>query len=653
MAAGDVLWEPTPEALCTSRLGEFMRWLRATRGIAVESYSELHEWSIRELDAFWADVWQYFDVIHGAPYDRVRVGGHIADTRWFVGGTLNFAENALRGHEASTALVAWSESRGRSVVTVGELRDRVARARTGLQKLGVGVGDRVGAYLPNTEEAVVAYLATASLGAIWSSCAPESGARHVIDRFRLIEPKVLIAADGYRYRGTTIDKRDEIAELQRGLPALAATVVVPHVGLGGPSAGQLTWSDFQDEPGALAFERVPFNHPLAIVFTSGTTGPPKPIVHGHGGIVVEHLKFLGLQHDLGPGDRFFWFTTTGWVMWNILVSGLLVGATIVLFDGDPAYPDMDRMWSIAEAEHVALFGAGAGFYLACRALRSRPADRFDLSGLRVVGSTGSPLPSEGFEWVYEAVKPDVVVMSGSGGTEVGTGFVTGSMLTPVYSGEMSCRALGCDVDALDQNGTPVLDTPGELIVRSPMPSMPVGFWGDEHGHALQAAYFADNPGVWTHGDWIVFRPRGSCVILGRSDATLNRGGVRLGTADFYTVVEELPEVEDSLIVHLEDATGAGTLMLFVVVADGHDLTEDLRNRIRGLLRESLSPRHVPDEILQAPAVPRTISGKKLEVPVKRILLGAPASEVTRAATVADSGALGYFESVAATRRVHR
>jgi acetoacetyl-CoA synthetase len=545
--------------------------------------------------------------------------------RWFPGVALNYAAHALRSEPDGPAIVARSQSRGRAEVSIVDLRDQVARCRAGLARLGVGRGDRVAAYLPNIPETVVAFLAAASLGAIWSSCAPEFGTRSVVDRLRQIEPSVLLVVDGYRYGAKSIDRADEVAAIRAALPSLRATVTVPYLADDPEAArhkGSTLWDELLSEPAELAFEDVPFDHPLYVLYSSGTTGLPKAIVHGHGGILVEHHKVLALHNDLGPGDRFSWFTTTGWMMWNYLVSGLLVGATTVLFDGDPGHPDLGELWRMAGDEGVTFFGTSAPFLLACRKAGVEPAAIADLSRLRGVGSTGAPLPADGFAWVYEAVGRDLLLSSISGGTDVCTAFVGGCPLVPVRAGEISCRYLGAKVEAYDESGRPLVGEQGELVISAPMPSMPVGFWGDDDGSRYRAAYFEAHPGVWTHGDWITVFPDGACEITGRSDATLNRGGVRMGTAELYTVVESLPEVADSLVVHIEDPSGGpGRLLLFVTPAAGARLDDDLRARLVRALRTELSPRHVPDEIHEVPGVPRTLSGKKLEVPVKRILAG--------------------------------
>jgi acetoacetyl-CoA synthetase len=541
-------------------------------------------------------------------------------------------------------------------MTAAELRDAVARCRAGLARLGVRRGDRVAAFLPNIPEAIVALLATASLGATWSSCAPEFGVRAVLDRFGQIEPRVLISIDGYRYGDRAVDRRAELAEIRAGLPSLEATVVVSYLDPAGAGTvpASVAWRDLLAGPAALDFEAVPFDHPLYILYSSGTTGLPKPIVHGHGGILLEHLKALALHTDLGPADRFLWFTTTGWMMWNYLVSGLLAGSTVVTFDGNPAYPDLTALWRLASETGTTYLGVSAPFLMACRKAGLSPGRDLDLTALRGVGSTGAPLPATGFEWVHDAVSDAIPVGSLSGGTDLCTGFLGPSPLVPVWSGEISCRMLGARVEAFDEAGRSIVGREGELVITAPMPSMPVALWGDPDGSRLREAYFSTFPGVWRHGDWLTITERGSCIVTGRSDATLKRGGVRIGTAEFYGIVEALPEVADSLVVHLEDAAGGpGELLLFIAPRDGRQLDDALRRRIDAALRDELSPRHVPDAILEVPAVPRTLSGKKLEVPVKRILLGAPPDVAASRDSLADPAALAPFEALARERATAR
>ena len=622
---GRLLWEPPADVRQRSRIGRYVRWLEDERSLAFDGYDDLWRWSVGDLDAFWRSIWDHFQLDSPTPVGAALADGRMPGARWFPGVALNYAAHALRSEPDGPAIVARSQSRGRAEVSIVDLRDQVARCRAGLARLGVGRGDRVAAYLPNIPETVVAFLATASLGAIWSSCAPEFGTRSVVDRLRQIEPSLLLVVDGYRYGAKSVDRAGEVAAIRAALPSLRATVTVPYLADDPEAArhkGSTLWDELLSEPAELAFEDVPFDHPLYVLYSSGTTGLPKAIVHGHGGILVEHHKVLALHNDLGPGDRFSWFTTTGWMMWNYLVSGLLVGATTVLFDGDPGHPDLGELWRMAGDEGVTFFGTSAPFLLACRKAGVEPAAIADLSRLRGVGSTGAPLPADGFAWVYEAVGRDLLLSSISGGTDVCTAFVGGCPLVPVRAGEISCRYLGAKVEAYDESGRPLVGEQGELVISAPMPSMPVGFWGDDDGSRYRAAYFEAHPGVWTHGDWITVFPDGACEITGRSDATLNRGGVRMGTAELYTVVESLPEVADSLVVHIEDPGGGpGRLLLFVTPAAGARLDDDLRARLVRALRTELSPRHVPDEIHEVPGVPRTLSGKKLEVPVKRILAG--------------------------------
>ena len=647
----DVLWSPPPDVRERTRLGSYLWFLEEQRTLVFPDYRSLWEWSVSDLDGFWSSVWEFFGVRSASPYETVLAHRAMPGTEWFPGATLNYAEHLVSGAGPSgegPVILARSQTRGPIDLSAADLAGQVARARAGLIRLGVGRGDRVVAYLPNIPETLVAFLATTSLGAIWASCAPEFGTRSVLDRLRQIEPKVLLAVDGYRYGPRTVDRRAEVAAIRDGLPGLGFTVAVPYLEADpGRLPGAVSWEDLLAEAGPAAFDPVPFDHPLYVLYSSGTTGLPKPIIHGHGGILLEHLKALALHHDLGPGDRFFWFSTTGWMMWNLLVSGLAVGAAIVLYDGDPGAPDLTTLWRMAEETGTTYYGASAPFLLSCRKAGLTPRRDFDLTRLRGVGSTGAPLPPEGFRYVYEEIAPHALLASASGGTDMCTAFVGMSPLLPVWEGEISCPYLGAKVEAFDPTGRPVVGEQGELVITEPMPSMPVGFWGDGDGARYREAYFDDFPGVWRHGDWVTFTDRGSCVISGRSDATLNRGGVRLGTAEFYSVVENLPEVADSLVIHLEDpAGGAGRLFLFVVTAEGATLDDDLRARLAAELRTNLSPRHVPDSVHAVPAVPRTLSGKKLEVPVKRILTGTPAEEAASRGALVNPESLDAFEALA-------
>lgn len=640
-----VLWTPPADIRETSRIGDYLRWLSSNRGLDFGSYEQLWEWSTTDLPGFWSSIWEYFE-LPGSP-ETVLANPVMPGAVWFPDTQINYAEQVLRMPGISPSenvVLGYSQTRGPVTLTADQLRDEVRRAQAGLRRLGVGEGDRVAAYLPNIPETLVLLLAAASLGAVFSSCAPEFGTRSVTDRWQQISPKVLVAADGYRYGDKVIDRRAEVAAIQAGLPSLEHTVLLSYLdgefGLGSLSAPT-------DEE--LTFAQVPFAQPLYVLYSSGTTGLPKPIIHGHGGILLEHLKMLALHHDLGPGDRFFWFSTTGWMMWNFMVSGPAVGAAIVMFDGNPGHPDVGMLWRLAEEAGVTYFGTSAPFLLACRKEGLVPKDIADLSAIKGLGSTGAPLPPEGFRWVYENVSSALQLQSLSGGTDVCTGFVGATPLNPVYEGEIAARCLGARVEAFDPAGKPVYGELGELVITAPMPSMPVGFWGDTDGSRLREAYFDVFPGVWRHGDWITITDRGTCIITGRSDATLNRGGVRLGTAEFYSVVEGLSEVVDSVVVHLEDDEGgAGQLLLFVVLADGVELDDTLKSKIARELRTALSPRHIPDAIYQVRAVPRTLSGKKLEVPVKRILTGTPVESAAAKGALVNPESLTAFEELAKT-----
>jgi acetoacetyl-CoA synthetase len=627
-----VLWTPDPDRVAASAMARFRGWVRDHRGVDAADYPALHTWSVRDLDGFWSAAADFLGVRwHDAP--SATLGSRdMPGAQWFPGGTLNYAEHALNGPADQTAVVFVRDDGLRRTVTHRELREAVGRARTGLVASGVGRGDRVVALAPNSIETLVTFLAAASLGAIWSSCSPDFGARAVHDRFAQTEPVVLLAVDGYRYGGRRYDVRPVVQTLRERLPTLRATVLVPHLDEDATLDGTLPWAEFTSEPGELAFEPVPFDHPLWILYSSGTTGLPKGIVHGHGGIVLEHLKALRLHLDLGPGERFFWFTTTGWMMWNLLIGGLLVGATVVLFDGDPGHPDLGALWRLAQDEEVSCFGVSAPYLQACLKAGLRPRAEYDLSRLRALGSTGAPLSVEGFRWVGDAVGEHVQICSVSGGTDLCTAFVGASPDVPVRLGEISCAQLGAAVVAYDEKGAEVVDEVGELVLTEPMPSMPVAFWNDPDGTRLHAAYFEDFPGVWRHGDWVRRTPRGSYVIYGRSDSTLNRGGVRMGTAEFYAVVEGFDEIADSLVVDTTELGGrAGELLCFLVLADGATLA-DIEPGLRTALRSELSPRHVPDRFVVVDAIPRTLNGKKCEVPVKKILAGvAPDQAVSRGA----------------------
>ena len=588
------------------------------------------------------------------PYTRVLAERRMPGARWFDGARLNYAEHALRRRDDHPALMVQSEIRPLAALTYRQLHEEVSLVAAGLRRLGVGKGDRVVAYMPNILETVVAFLATASIGAIWSASSPEFGTRSVVERFQQIEPTVLLAVDGYRYGVRDYSRIGAVGEIQRQLPTIVQTVVVPYLTERPPLDGlkdAIGWRELREEGHELEFEPVPFDHPLWVLYSSGTTGLPKPIVQGHGGILLEHQKTLSLHLDLTPEDRFFWFTTTGWMMWNLLVGGLLLGTTVLLYDGDPGYPDLGTLWRYAEQTGTTYFGVSAPYIQACMNAGMEPGKSYSLAGLKGIGSTGAPLTPDGFRWVYENVSPDVLLGSYAGGTDMCTGFVGPCPLLPVHAGEIQCRCLGARVEAYDHQGRPVVDQVGELVITEPLPSMPLYLWNDDGDRRYRESYFETFPGVWRHGDWIKITNRDTCVIYGRSDSTLNRGGVRMGTSEFYQIAEEMDEVLDSLVVDTGRVGAEGRLLLFLVLKQGAELDDDLRGRIGRRLRVELSPRHVPDEIHALPEVPRTLNGKKLEVPVKRVLMGTPVDEAISQDAMSNPQSLDYFVELAGYLRL--
>ncbi len=651
------LWTPPAELVERARMTGYMRWLETERGQSFDGYHELWRWSVDDLESFWSSIWDFFEVQADGGFDQVLSGHEMPGARWFAGARLNYAEHVFAGKDdADAAILHASELRELSELSWGELRVQVAAIAAGLRELGVERGDRVVAYLPNIPEAIVAFLASASIGATWSSCSPDFGAASVIDRFAQIEPKVLFAVDGYRYGGKDFDRREVVAELRAAMPSLQHTVVVPYLDPDQDRApadsaklsDTMNWEELiaAGEGAELRFERVPFDHPLWVLYSSGTTGLPKAIVQGQGGILLEHLKKLHLHVDAHPGDRLFWFTTTGWMMWNFLVSGLLTRAAIVLYDGNPGHPDMGVLWDLAERAGITMFGTSASYIAACMKAGVEPSVGRDLGALRSVGSTGSPLSPEGFDWIYEQLGSDTWLFSTSGGTDLCTAFVGGVPLLPVYRGELQGRALGAAIEAWDEDGNAVIDQVGELVVTRPMPSMPVFFWGDPDGSRYRASYFEHFPGVWRHGDWIEITSRGTAVIYGRSDSTINRAGIRMGTSEIYRAVLGIDDVVDALVVDTPRPGTEGWMPLFVVLRDGAELDDDLRREIARRVRRQCSPRHVPDEVFQIAEVPRTLSGKALEVPVKRILMGTPAEQAASRDSLANPAALDWFVELA-------
>jgi acetoacetyl-CoA synthetase len=655
----EVLWAPSPEMVERSQLTRYIAWLAENRELHFDDYAALWRWSVTEVEEFWQTIWDYFDVLSDTAPDEVLPERVMPGASWFPGTQLNYAEHIFRGKaDDEVAVLYASELRELSELLWGELRDQVAVTREGLRALGVSKGDRVVAYLPNGPEALIAFLATASLGAIWSSCSPDFGPGSVVDRFAQIEPKVLFTVDGYRYGGKDFDRLDTVAEIAKQIPSLERIVVVPYLSQS-PELARLerddiatpmTWGQLAElgEGAKLDFERVPFDHPLWVLYSSGTTGLPKAIVQGHGGILLEQLKKGHLHLDAQPADRVFWFTTTGWMMWNFLIGALLTPASIVLYDGSPGQPDMGVLWDLAERTGMTCLGTSAAYIAACMKDGVEPGAGRDLARLRAVGSTGSPLSPEGFEWVYDHVGSDTWLFSTSGGTDLCTAFVGGVPTLPVYKGELQARSLGAKVEAFDEEGNSVIDEVGELVITEPMPSMPVFFWGDEDGSRYRASYFEHYPGIWRHGDWIEITSRGTAIIYGRSDSTINRGGIRMGTSEIYRAVSAVEEVLDSLVVDIPKPGTEGWMPLFVVLREGVELDDQLVGRIKRSIREQCSPRHVPDEVFQIAEVPRTLSGKVLEVPVKRILMGDPPEKAASRDSLANPATLDYFTELASS-----
>jgi acetoacetyl-CoA synthetase len=640
MTEPEVLWTPTPERVQRAAITRYQGWLRETRGLQFERYEDLWRWSVNDLEDFWSSIVDYFDVrLHGDP-SGVLASRQMPGTQWFPGALVSFAERVFRDKpDDALAIQHASELRALSEWTWGELRAQTAAIAAGLRAAGVCEGDRVAAYLPNIPETVASVLACASIGAIWSSAAPEFGARSVIDRFAQIEPKVLLAIDGYRYGGRDYDRRKVVEEIAGAIPSLDRVATLGYLDGTG-------WEDGFLQSGELEFASLPFDHPLWVLYSSGTTGLPKPIVHSQGGILMEQLKMLHLHLDAQAGDRVFWYSTTGWMMWNFLVGVLLTDASIVLYDGNPGYPDLGALWELAADSGMTCFGTSAAFISSCMKEGVEPRSGRDLSALAALGSTGSPLSEDGFRWVYDQLGDQTWLFSTSGGTDMCTAFVGGVPTLPVSLGELQGRSLGASVESWDPDGNPLIDEVGELVITQPMPSMPIYLWGDRDGSRLRESYFDFFPGVWRHGDWIKITPRGTAVIYGRSDSTINRGGVRMGTAEIYSAVLSLDEVVDALVIDMPREGTDGWMPLFVVLRDGASLDDSLISEVRRRIREDCSPRHVPDEVREVDEVPRTLSGKVLEVPVKRIMMGTPADQAVSRESLANPAALDYFIDLA-------
>mgnify|MGYP006267974371 CR=1 FL=1 len=641
------LWTPSADFVANSNLTAYQAWLGQHYHLRLANYDELWQWSVDHPADFWRSIWEYFAVISHEPYRYVWSDEPMPRTQWFAGARLNYAEHIFRqASDERPALIFQAEAQPRQEMSWAKLRQQVAAFAQFLQQAGVKPGDRVVAFLPNIPAATVGFLAACSLGAIWSSASPDFGANSVAERFQQIEPKVLIAVDGYRYGGKGHDKRATVQDIVKHLPTLEQVVLLPYLD---ESAGafvnnSVLWNEVmeQGQRAELNFTPVPFEHPIWVLYSSGTIGLPKAITHSHGGVLLEHLKYLTFHNDVKPGENFFWFSTTGWMMWNYVQAALLTGATIVLYDGSPGYPDLNVLWEMAAEIPIHHFGTSAPYVVACMKRGLKPGAQYDLSALRSLSSTGAPLPPEGFDYVYEAIKQDLWLASMSGGTDVCTAFVGGVPTEPVYSGEIQRRALGCAMQSYDDDGQPLQDEVGEMVITRPMPSMPIYFWNDPDGRRYRASYFEHYPGVWRHGDWLRITPRHTLVILGRSDATLNRQGIRIGTAEIYRAVDQIEAVQDSLIVNLEQPDGSHYMPLFVHLREGQPLTEEVQQAIKQRLRDEYTPRHVPDEIIAVLEIPYTISGKKLEAPVKKILMGIAVDQAANPGSMRNPDSLDFF-----------
>ncbi len=642
-----VLWVPDAQTIEKAHLSHYMKWLKTNRGLEFNNYSSLWTWSTEAVDDFWESLWEYFKIISHTPYTSIRSGETMPDVEWFSGSTLNYAEHVFREKNVDNPAIIFKNERNNiQEISWQELEEKVAAFQFFLLDKGVQKGDRIVAFLPNIPEATIAFLATISIGAVWSSCSPDFGVSSVVDRFQQIEPKVLVAVDGYTYGGKSFSRLAEVAELCEALPTVENVVLIPYLEdkIDGANISKMTsWVDaLQKSSGTLHFEAVPFSHPIWVLYSSGTTGIPKAITHCHGGVLLEHLKYLAFHNDVHRGERFFWFSTTGWMMWNFVNASLLMGATVVLYDGSPAYPDLRGLWNLAKKVGIHHFGTSAPFIVACMKKGLNPRQDFDLSALRSIGSTGSPLPPEAFDYVYKNIKETVWLCSMSGGTDVCSAFVGGCSILPVYQGEIQCRGLGCSLHAYDEAGKPTIGEMGEMVIVEPMPSMPIYFWNDKGKQRYRSSYFEMYPNIWRHGDWIEITPRDGLIIYGRSDATLNRQGIRIGTSEIYSAVDKVKAVKDSLVVNLELEGGQHFMPLFVVLGEGIELEDDLRKTIKTTIRKTYTPRHVPDEIIEVDEIPYTISGKKMERPVKRILLGHPLEKAANIDSMKNPKALDFF-----------
>ncbi len=639
------LWSPDADFLKNANLTAYQQWLEQTKGLVFEDYAALWAWSVEQTADFWESIWQYFQIKSHSPYTAVLSEGEMPDVQWFTGAKLNYAEHIFRHETANRPAILFQNEQGRQALTWASLRSQVLALQQYLQQKGVGVGDSVVAYLPNVPAAIVCFLAVNGLGAVWSCCSPDFGVDTVVERFNQIEPKLLIATDGYRYNAKEFNRLAEVEQLRQSLPDLAGCLLLPYLDDTSSLEGADSWAAVQAEPTAgreLLFVPLPFEHPIWVLYSSGTTGRPKAITHSNGGVLLEHLKYMAFHNDVKAGEHFFWFTTTGWMMWNFLQASMLVGAVPVLYDGSPGYPDMEILWKMAAELPIHHFGTSAPYLVACMKAGLTPGKQYDLSALRSLGSTGAPLPAEAFRWVYEGVGEHLWLCSMSGGTDVCTAFVGGNPTAAVYEGRIQSRALGCALYAYDEKGQRIEGELGEMVIEKPMPSMPIYFWNDLGKKRYLESYFTDYPGRWRHGDWIKLYEDGSLIIQGRSDATLNRKGIRIGTAEIYRVLDTFPQLRDSLILNLEQPDGSDLMPLFVAMAEGEHLTDSLQQQINTALRHQCSPRHVPDSIQVVPDIPYTLSGKKMEVPVKKILLGMEVGSSLNRDAIRNPAAIDWF-----------
>ncbi|MCZ6899607.1 MAG: acetoacetate--CoA ligase [Bacteroidetes bacterium] len=640
-----LLWSPSESFKKDSNLSHYLQWLKNQRGLSFGDYQSLWQWSVDFPANFWESLWDYFPIHSHTPYNQSLSSDSMPFSKWFQGATINYAEHIFKKENTDCpAIIFKSEISDIQEISWAELKEKVGAFQNFLANSGVKKGDRVAAFLPNIPEATIAFLAVNALGAIWSSTSPDFGTSSVVDRVAQISPKVLIAVDGYSYGGKYFSKTEVLEELSQSLPSLETIVVIStNISESSPSFSFVPWEEaLSRKDKTITFEPVPFDHPIWILYSSGTTGVPKAITHGQGGVLLEHLKYLTFHNDVKPGDRCFWYTTTGWMMWNYIQASLLCGGTVVMYDGSPTYPTMDVLWQFAQDAKITHFGTSAGYIMANIKKDTHPGTDFDLSPLRSIGSTGSTLPSEGFDWIYQEVKEDLWLASISGGTDVCSAFVGGNPLWPVYSGEIQCRALGCKLEAYNESGEAVLDEVGEMVISQPMPSMPIYFWGDKDHERYKSSYFEMFPHKWRHGDWTKITPRNGVIIYGRSDATLNRGGIRIGTSEIYRAVDKIPEISDSMIICLEKEGGNFFMPLFVVPAEGVQLDDALIQKINQTIKNEYTPRHVPDQVIEVREIPYTISGKKVESPIKRILLGHNIDKVVNKDALKNPEAINFF-----------